>query len=451
MMLQGRRSSSAALRVGAARGKLQRLRSWVRRVRKCTKQSVREARGRAAQRTASRGALRPRPRPALRHAQDASSTGQGTATQAARFTDLELRNIALEAVRAGDFWAEDQAEVLAYIAELFVYYQSDAEFLRMNQGALGKENGLTRLYTVEDILAKKHEKDGYNIFVDPDEAVALFEAAKRGPRQGPADMEPGALAEVQEHVGLVVAAMQGDEAPLGVDELLGLLERCAGAGELSAATFCAERLEAAFEGGMPDDVLDRVFSTLKPLMRPSARRNPPLVQGPWSQPGGSCTHRSLAKRFGQLIMDLAQTRKQRLALKDGLVAERMEHAKLAEEALQRLASMLAPVVLANPVACKCRRRGLLAATIAELCEKNGLPISQLLAFEAVNSLRGQGVVRIRGRQVDVIADASQQTASQPSLAACAADLATLERCAKERAERRKLRKQAREKRKAVRL
>eukprot|EP00406_Dinophysis_acuminata_P077953 CAMPEP_0179259082 /NCGR_PEP_ID=MMETSP0797-20121207/25643_1 /TAXON_ID=47934 /ORGANISM="Dinophysis acuminata, Strain DAEP01" /LENGTH=151 /DNA_ID=CAMNT_0020967125 /DNA_START=69 /DNA_END=521 /DNA_ORIENTATION=- len=123
-------------------------------------------------------------------------------TPAIQISETVRRNVALEAVRVGNYYAEDPEEVFSYIKEQFDELLTNARWLSKT-AELREENGLSRRYTVEEILRKKHEEDGFDIFVDPDEAVLARDAA--GQRGEPAELVPGRLGELQEGLAEMVA------------------------------------------------------------------------------------------------------------------------------------------------------------------------------------------------------------------------------------------------------
>eukprot|EP00435_Cladocopium_sp_Y103_P000833 s1526_g1.t1 len=157
------------------------------------------------------------------------------------FSEVMRRNLALEAVRVGNYYAEDQEEVLRYIAEVHAGVKDDKEWIRKNWRKLQKENGLTRRYSVPEILQKKHEADGFDVFVDPDEAILMAERAQAEALTRP-ELTAADAEEIQEGLDSVVAS--ANAAPLSVEEIFELLERCVSGGEVAAAVYLAETLEA---------------------------------------------------------------------------------------------------------------------------------------------------------------------------------------------------------------
>eukprot|EP00913_Durusdinium_trenchii_P026076 g24462.t2 len=158
---------------------------------------------------------------------------------------VRQRNIALEAVRVGNYYAEDQEEVLRYIAEVHAGLLADHEWLRKNARKLRQENGLTRRYSVPEILAKQHEADGFDVFVDPEEALLMAERAAKDSewsRVTRPELSTAEAEEIQEGIGFVIATAAGG-SPIGVEEVLELLDRSVAGGEIGAAVYLAEHLE----------------------------------------------------------------------------------------------------------------------------------------------------------------------------------------------------------------
>eukprot|EP00439_Symbiodinium_sp_Y106_P056538 s3163_g7.t3 len=176
----------------------------------------------------------------------AASATQGTSCRSSPddLPETMQRNIALEAVRVGNFYAEDQQEVIRYIAEVHADLLADTQWLRKNRGKLRAENGLTRRYSVPEILCKKHEVDGFDIFADPDEAVLLAErAAKDGEKTSRPELPLEEAQQIQEGLDEVVASAAGTGGPVGSDEVLELLGRAVAGGEVAAAVYLSERIE----------------------------------------------------------------------------------------------------------------------------------------------------------------------------------------------------------------
>ncbi|CAE8729871.1 unnamed protein product, partial [Polarella glacialis] len=181
---------------------------------------------------------RPKPRAAQGTTQKTADVSAAAVAGASQLTEIMRRNIALEAVRQADFYSEDKSEVLRYIAEVHQGLLADSKFMS-KLGKMKKENGLSRRYTVEQILQKTHEADGFNVFVDPDEAIYLAEKTKKDAERTIeaiaqaelARLSSGDLAEIQEGVDFVAAAASGEGDPVGIDEVIELLERCARGGE----------------------------------------------------------------------------------------------------------------------------------------------------------------------------------------------------------------------------
>eukprot|EP00929_Paragymnodinium_shiwhaense_P061002 TRINITY_DN30455_c0_g1_i1.p1 TRINITY_DN30455_c0_g1~~TRINITY_DN30455_c0_g1_i1.p1 ORF type:complete len:542 (+),score=173.38 TRINITY_DN30455_c0_g1_i1:59-1684(+) len=118
-------------------------------------------------------------------ADDDSVTASLPAVSADCLSETARRNVALEAVRAGNYWAppEEQPAVLAYIKECHQGYLGDGKWLAKNLPKLSLDNGLTKRYTVAEILGKKHEADGYDVyFAKADESVAAHDTSAEGPQ-----------------------------------------------------------------------------------------------------------------------------------------------------------------------------------------------------------------------------------------------------------------------------
>mmetsp|Transcript_18229 Transcript_18229/g.29122 ORF Transcript_18229/g.29122 Transcript_18229/m.29122 type:complete len:528 (-) Transcript_18229:37-1620(-) len=469
----------------------------------------------------------------------------GTQTASAdSLSETALRNIALEAVRTGNYYAapEEQEEVLRYISELHRDLLADQKWLRKNSSKLKKENGLTLRYTVAEILAKNHERDGYNVFLDAEEACAVASAAEAeasknarsreitagtmlvarknvrifastsswqqigtvsiGQRVEAADaprlvegfemvsirpegaievrhidqvaketigeeagstaesthaadeLALGRLAELQEGLDAVVDAEDGSNDPIGVDELLELLEGCAVLGELGAAVYCGERVEALHHDGsqvnLPGVVLDRMFQALKPLLRPGSGKHKPDLHGPWSQPPpGRAGIPNPRKRLGPLLNRVATARKEKDLAEAGEDAQIERHqAAETTQMLQSMSATLATLLAKDTGACACRRRGPLGEAVVRVCSSHGLAVSSALAFVLIGELENLGVVKSHGRELEFNKDAEAKSNSK-ALSAFKTDIALLEDFAKERLNRRRKRQQAREKGRAA--
>lgn len=357
--------------------------------------------------------------------------------------ETTLRNIALEAVRVGDYYAEPerQPEVIKYIHEQFEYLLNDAPWMKKYAAKMAEANGLTEKYTVAEILAKKHEADGYDIFVQPHEAIAKKAAEEAAASREPEkEVDPALYGELQEGLDTAAAAAEGEADPVGGDELIELLEGCAKVGEVAAAMYCAERLESVLDGGMPDDLVDRAFAALKPLLRPSAVASSPQLRGPWKEDGAR-------KRFCRFLDGLGRQRKERELARGGEAAEKAERHAQGEEVLGKLCAALMPLMVKDPQALACKRRGMLVVEIARLCRGAGLDASSAVVWDIVRVLEQRGDLVVSGRDVELRRDGAA-SGDPPSLQAFACDLPMLDFVARERLEKRAKRRKAREQGKA---
>lgn len=357
---------------------------------------------------------------------------------AADLPETVLRNVALEAVRVGNYYAEpeQQGEVLAYIGEQFNTLLADAKWMKKNAAKMKTSNGLTERYSVTQILAKRHEADGYDVFVQAREALFKKAAEDSAGKRESVEVDPSVYGELQEGLAEAAAAAAGDADPVGADELVELLEGCAKAGEVAAAVYCGERLEAVHEDGMPDDILDRAFEALKPLLRPSAAAKQPRLTGPWQDAGSR-------KAFGRLLDRLGRLRKDREVTRGGDAAERAARSAKGEDVLNRLCGALAPRLAADAAAAACRRRGPLVAEITRVCSEGGLSVSTPVSWDIVRVLEERGELASDGR--DVWLGAGEAAKEElPKLADFAGEVELLDGLARERLERRKRRQKARE-------
>ncbi|CAJ1336813.1 unnamed protein product [Effrenium voratum] len=357
-----------------------------------------------------------------------------TQTQAAKeWPETMCRNIALEAVRVGNYYAEDQDEVLAYIAQVHAELLADSEWLRKTGKKLRRENGLTRRYTVQEILKKKHEADGFDVFVDPDEAILMAKRAAKetsGESLAP-ELTDADAAEIQEGLDLVVTA--AGCSTVGVDEVMELLGRAVVGGEVGAAVYLAEHLEALHEGAPPRELAEKMFQALKPLLRPSASCHKPKLAGPWQKaPPGRFGALNPRKGLGRLLERLAALRKPK---------DEEAEAKQAEvhEAMQRLCQALQPAMAASA---GCRRRAQFAEVITGECQKSGLAVSNSLAQALLQHMENENLLQVKGREVTLAMRRDEGKAL--SLKSLATDLPLLEAFAKKRLDRRRQRRQARE-------
>jgi len=432
------------------------------------------------------------------------------------FLETTLKNIALEAVRIGNYWAppEEQAPVLAYIAEVQAGLLKDQKWLKKNQRKLRLENELTSRYTVDEILAKQHEADGFDVFIQPDEACAAaasaetaaaeagcisagtallakrdarifasasswdkigslnagqaveaagaivrienyimvpvkpagavelkyLEIAGAGSRAGKS-FDPGRLEQVRDGLATAVAAAESGGAPVALDELLELLEACVEAGELGAAVYCGEQLEALQRNcgsSVPMDVVERSFAALKRLLRPSAIAQVSKLEGPWSSSSMS-KHR---KTLGRLINMLVASRKEH---RDEGEEAKHEDTKSAmrQEALAHFTRAVLCHLTLDAKALTAKRRGDFVEAVLRVCPE----ASRALAWAVVSELERCEVLQSRGREVLLCSDKASgecRKSSHDALAAQKRHMQDLEALAKERFERRKKRQKARE-------
>eukprot|EP00927_Polykrikos_kofoidii_P018178 TRINITY_DN18377_c0_g1_i2.p1 TRINITY_DN18377_c0_g1~~TRINITY_DN18377_c0_g1_i2.p1 ORF type:complete len:507 (-),score=95.85 TRINITY_DN18377_c0_g1_i2:184-1626(-) len=404
--------------------------------------------------------------PLAEHEVQSSAPETGLAATKTNETDTVRRNIALEAVRVGNYFAEpsEQDAVLAYIKEQFDGLLEDKKFLAKNRRKLATENGFTKRYTLEEILAKKHEADGFDVFVDPDEAIAAAERVASGPREGPAELDPGMLGELRDSLMTVVASKDGTgDLLVDAEEVVELLEGCAKAGETAASVFCGEYLHEIHDDKLPESLVDRVFNALKPLLRPSARQSTPRLEGPWSTHASS--NKSLNSKLGRLLDKLSQARREQAIAGGGSVAELAERATEAKRVLSRLCDTLLPLLGADSEAKACRRRGPLVAAVTRVCGEHNVRINYSLSWLILLELESRGHVVVRGREVELAEGVSMAAASAPvpavsaetrpvasssdgdgnAFGLSATDLSLLEQLSRESLERRNKRKKSREK------
>jgi len=389
----------------------------------------------------------------------ASSSGSAAGLSAvAVAADAELsetahRNVAFEAVRIGNYYSEDQAEVLAYIAQMHSELLNDAKFLRKYAAKLNKENGLSTQYTVPEILAKKHEADGFDLFLPADEAIYVKETAERkaaGLDLGYEEPDPVVYGELQEGLTEAAYAAAGECAPLGPDELLFLLQHCCRAGEVGAAVWGAERLEAVHEdAGVPDEILNPMFEALKPLLRPRSCRNEPRLTGPWSEKSKGKTGPPNPRRgLGLLLMRLAELRKTRELAKGGDASARADRSAQGEETLGRLCTALVPLLAQDSEAAACKRRGPLVPILARVCKDYGLEVSTPVAWDILRVLEQSGEVQpVDKRGVELKHKAAPATGEPPNpvgLKPFSAAVAELDALARDRLGRRRSRQKSRE-------
>ncbi|OLP91854.1 Cytochrome c6 [Symbiodinium microadriaticum] len=195
-----------------------------------------------------------------------------------------------------------------------------------------------------------------------------------------------------------------------------------------------EPLFLAFhDGRLSQELADKLFQILKPLLRPTAAAVTPRLAGPWlKSPSGRFGAANPRKGLGRLLDRLAVARKD--AQTEAKVAE-------ASEVMQRFCSALLPLLRASEEVARCRRRGRLASLVAEVCEQSGLQISPALSQAALQHFEGAGLLQSRGR--DVSLQAAEGEADVP-LKSLYTDVPFLEAVAKKRMDRRRQRQQARE-------
>lgn len=360
----------------------------------------------------------------------------------------------MEAVRIGDYWSENKAEVLSYIAQMFSDLLCDAKFLKKYSVKLNKENGLSKRLAVPQILAKCHEEAGYNVFLPADEAVYAKEAADRKAAgldtNGPEDLDPAIYGELQEGLTEAAHAANGDCDPLGPDELLYLLEFSSRAGEVGAAVYCCERLEAVHDGGLPKEMLGRIFDFLKPLLRPGACRGEPRLTGPWSEtPRGRAGAPNPRRSLGLLLTRLAKLRKDSELAAGGDAAAAAQRSAECEETLVRLCAALAPHLAADAEAGACRRRGALVPILSRICSDHELQVSTPVAWDLLRVLEETGAVHVEGRDLKLRCAGGGDSQTKRTLKDFAAALPRLDASARERLDRRKRRQKARQQGKAA--
>lgn len=331
------------------------------------------------------------------------------------------RNAALEAVKVGDYYSEDQSEVLAYIREQYGELVQDRSRPRLRKWS--RPNILTRRYTVADILGKKHGQDGFNIFGNARKMRALRQAAAPASAQDLAALQAEVLSAEKE----------------GGLQLVSLVERCASAGEQHAAVYVFERMAAQVrdvEGlsmpgalpGVPDEVVDRCFLALKPFLKPGAAN---ALTGPWSRPQLSGEMRNMRKAFGKCLNLLVERR------------ARLEPERPEQVAIGRLADGLGP----HLAGMRCKRKKDAAELVMGACAAGGLTVSRALAYQVVAALLRCGALRQRGRNVSVsVQEPGPKHALK--LREFAADIESLEEAAKKQNKRSLERRKARSSKRA---
>lgn len=259
---------------------------------------------------------------------------------------------------------------------------------------------------------------------------------------------------MHEGLGAVAAAEDPGGDPVDVNELMDLLEGCSKLGELGAAVYCAERLESLHKDGsdikLPDEVIDRAFTALKPFLRPNASTQVPSLHGPWSKPppgrAGMPNHR---KGLGQILNRLAVARKERELAQGGEEVQRKRAIDATkEQKLHTFSQALGAFLADDSKAVALRRRGVLGEAMVRICGEHGITVSTALAWVIIGELETLGVVRIQGRELIFDKEVAKEVGREykqahDSLHSFKPDLDMLETLAKERSERRKKRQKAR--------
>lgn len=465
------------------------------------------------------------PSEAIKAVASAAAAAGAVAASSFNLSDTALRNMALEAVKSGNYWAgpEDQEEVVRYIGEAYGEL-FEAKWVEKNREKLEFENGLTRRYGVVEILSKVHEADGFNIFVDPEEALAemaVKEAELAASASAPPIMagtalvaskkarvfvsvslwdqvgelpagqhveatgapvldngfrmvpilEPkgavevrllhvpgsgivdhdlaeeealvGRLGELREGLEVVIAAAEQASNPVGLDELMDLLEGCAAIGELGAAVYLGERFEVQMATS-PPGALDRVFAALKPLLRPKAVCVVSHLKGPWSEAAsGRAGVPNQRKGLGQVLTRLANARRDQKIAEGGEAAEHKATQDAVSAMFSRVCRALQPLMAADAEIMRCRRRGPMVEALERLSDANGFKASRGLFWVIISEFEKLGVVKGSGRQVE-FHSAAPGTSDLTELNACNEDLVALEAAAQERLDRRKKRQKGRQ-------
>jgi len=278
--------------------------------------------------------------------------------------------------------------------------------------------------------------------VKPTGAVELryLEIVGSGSREGPS-FDPGKLEEVRDGLATVVAASESGGVPVSLDEVLELQEACAEAGELGAAVYCGEQLEALQRNcgsPFPTDVLERSFAALKRLLRPSTIVQVSKLEGPWSSLGMS-KHR---KTLGRLINILVASRKEHRDEGEEAKREDMKSA-MRQEALAQFTRAVLCHLTMDAKALAAKRRGDFVEAVLRVCPA----ASRALAWAVVRELERCEVLQSRGREVLLCSNMAMEECKRSScdlLAAQKEHMQDLEALAKERFERRKKRQKARE-------
>lgn len=358
-----------------------------------------------------------------------------------------MRNLALEAVRVGNYWSENKQEVVDYIGQCFQELLVDAKFLRKNAAKLQADNGLASRYTLAEILQKRHEADGFDIFLPADEAIAANEMADKQ-EASLADMAAASIDEIQEGIDGLVAAASGEADPIGADEVIELLESSAKAGELGAAVYCGDRLDEMHAGGWPDELLDRAFGALKRFLRPSAAAVLPRLTGPWTEAQFVGFVPNQRKRMGRLVERLVKLRHERDLREGGAAAEQADAVAAGEKVLRRLCRCLLPLLAKDEEALACQRRGPLVAAVVRICRENSLEASTAVGYDVLRELEQSGHLYFKGRVVELRLDARMKKSGAAdqngvTIRHLQPDLKLLHSLSKERLDRKRKRMQSR--------
>lgn len=357
--------------------------------------------------------------------------------------DTVHRNLALEAVRLGNYFAEDQAEVLAYIREQYNDLLADKKRQEQEKEMLSRPNALTRLYTVDELLSKRHEEDGYDIWADPDEipeadgtSTAVGSAVSQNTLdQGnhevnsilPDSKQPQSCDSVSGVADQLVrlqtridAAAPSSSCPRA-EELVDLLELCANAREAAAAVFCYERLESYYsaedrhskgQAGRqmpPLATMERCFNALKVLLRPNPAGFQEQLKGPWLGPRKRYGVHNSRKALGRCMTRIAQQRRDaQIAIQLAKGEESAVQTKLVQDIFARLAAGVVQHLETDTATIQCNRRGQLSDRISEACRGAGLQVSGSVAREVVKILVQAGAISSKGRHFKWCAEQAAQ-------------------------------------------
>jgi len=365
------------------------------------------------------------------------------AAAASGLDERGLRNVALEAVRVGNYWSENQQEVVEYIAQNFQDLLADAKFMKKNKAKLQDENAFVQKYSLFAILEKRHEVDGFDVFVPADDAVAAKEAKAKAKQQESKRVEAvdaGKLDEAQDGINNLVAAAKGE---VGADEVIELVELAARAGELGAAVWCAEQLEEMHEDGLPDALLARAFEELKLFLRPSYASPLPRLKGPWQELQFGWMVPNMKKRLGKMVDRLSKLRRERELAKGGAAAQKADEEAAGNKVLGRLCRRLLPHLSKDQEALACRRRGPLVAAIVRVCGAHGLAVSTAVGYDVLKELEEGEHLHRKGREVSLTIDPEALKESGP-LKQMEIDMKLLDRVSRDRLDRKRKRMQARQ-------